>query len=334
MPPLALDITPFSYPKDVRVLIGAPELLVARRNTYGAGSKYQTNRQIKYWSTWFLLKSLTTSSFIQHWTSQKKFILAWVQMGERTFRQHLKWLAKENLLIHDSSNPNSIRLVNFEDAAKKLGIEYTGTFRVSYDYKKNKYAKQTFQYLIRTEEFEYHKQRQAKAIMRKLEQNPALKKNIIYCIGQMGADYERLMSDPAYFIGRLLLLQVKMFKEGSEFLNYIMDLRADVNRGVILIKRHHGYRSSQSVSYMKRKMKEFGYAVIRPRAVESDVRSRFSVPVTEGTPDQDVLKDGRRNGYIWIPTKKVTVWRLCDQVKRNYDHQDNKLHSKTNLYAA
>ena len=255
-------------------------------------------------------------------------------MGERTFVHQLDWLQSNKMLYRDAENPNSIRLISYEDAAQKLGIEYDGVYQVEYNPKNNKQAKQTFQYLLRTEEFEYRKQLQVDRIMSKLEVNPSLKKDLIYHLCQLGADYRKLVNEPAYFVRRLLALQMRLFKEGSELLDYIMQLRADINRGVIRIKNHHNYRSRQSVTYMKKQMFKYGYAVIIQRRVESEARSRLYVPPNEETPEKKIRKDGLREGYIWNPANKTTIWRLCDQVRRNYPIRDNIAHQKTSVHAA
>lgn len=318
------------YPKKVRVLYGAAEALVDQRHLV---KKYETNATIKYWSTWFLLKSLTSTSFIQDWTSHKKYILNYVQMGIKTFRKHLTWLQDNELLFFDAKNPDSIRLVSYMDAAEILKIEYDGTYEVSFNPKKIKNGKQPFQYLLRTEECETNKRQQIETIMYKLDNNPKLKQDIIYMIGQVGANYERLMNDDAYFVSRLLALQVKLFRDGSEILQYVMQCRADINRGVIRIKQHHRYRSKQSVSYMKRKMAKYGFITIEKRSIESKERSRLYVPPNEETPPHKI-RNGLRDGYIWDDDRNITIWRLCDQISRRYTYSDNKAHQKINAYAA
>ena len=60
------------YPEKVQILRGEPAALVSLRHLR---TTYETNRDIKYWATWFLLKALTTTSYIQHWTSQNHYYL-------------------------------------------------------------------------------------------------------------------------------------------------------------------------------------------------------------------------------------------------------------------
>lgn len=310
------------YPKQVAILSGAPAVLVAMREQRGQhvihGKAYDTNRHIKYWATWFLLKSLTSTSYIQHWIHQKKHLLHWLQLNENTFRRHLAWL-KENGLAETSKINHSIRLCSYEKAASVLGIEYDGTYPVSFNPDKCK-GKQTFAYLLRVEEFEHHKQRQLAALMYKIDNNLSLKNDLLYHLIQFGADYNRLQSDPAYYAERLLRLQIRLFRDGSDIFQYIMQLRADVNRGAKKIKQHHQYRSCQSVAYMKRKISALGLARVWSIAIESDARMRFSIPAQADTPIGRT-RNGMQDGYKWVKDKGKTMWRLTDQVSRLYDAQ-------------
>jgi len=320
------------YPGTVKLLIGAPAALVSRRHLR---NNYQTNQEIKYWSTWFLLKSLTTTSYIQHWISQREYLLAWLQMNENTFRRHLAWLKSMDLLELDKKN-YSIRLCGYQHAAEIMEISYEGIYEVGFDPINKTPGKQTFQYVLRTEEFEHHKNRQASALMYKIDHNPSsLKDDLLYYLLQAGADYHRLQADPAYYADRLLRLQIRFFKEGSELFQYIMSFRADINRGAKLIKKHHQYKSCQSVAYMKRKMLKLGIASIWKVAMESEARMRFYIPAQEDTAPNRI-RNGMQEGYKWLKEAKSTMWVLTDQVKRQYPSNLNKptLILKSTTYAA
>lgn len=301
------------YPVSVPIIKGAPPALVSRRHLR---TKYHTNQEIKYWASFFLLKSLTTASLIQNWVGQKDYLLTWLQMNENTFRKCLKWMKENELAVVDKLTYN-IRLCSYEAAAGVLGIEYEGTYNVTFDPEKHK-AKQSFQYLLRTEEFEFEKNRQLTALMSKIDKNPSLKEDLLYYLIQFGADYERLHADPAYYAQRLLLMQVRMFQSGSDIFEYIMSkVRADLNRSAKLIKSHHGYRSCQSVAYMKRKMLSTGFATIGRYSITSKTRMRFYFPAQADTPKHKV-RDGMQEGYKWLKGMKQPMWVLTDQIARAY----------------
>jgi hypothetical protein len=252
-------------------------------------------------------------------------------MNENTFRKHLAWLKNQQLCEVDKRT-YSIRLCSYEKAADLLGIVYDGTYDVAFSPAKHK-GVQTFQYLIRTEEFEYHKQRQLDAISFKLNNNPALRTELFYLLCQQGGDGQRLVDDTAYFVRRLLRLQTKLFREGSDILDLVMTYRADCNRGVKKIKQHHGYKSMQSVSYLKRRMFMLGFARILKVCIQSEARSRLYVPADADTPLARI-RDGKREGYKYVARDKKTVWFLTDQVNRMYQTSLDDTKQKAEKYAA
>lgn len=294
------------YPRSVRILTGAPMMLVKKRESR---TSYQTNNEIKYWSTWFLLKALTTTGYIQRWTCQKPYILEWLQMGKGTFRSHLRWLQSKKLLSIDRPS-HSIRLVKYSHAAKIMGIDFAGTYEVSYDQNKQ-HGKQAFRYVLVMEEFKESQKKQLSGLFKKMDANPSLKQTLILLLEKEGCDSERVVSDREYFAERLLQLQIRAFREGSELLSLIFSVRADLNRGVKKIREHHGYRSQQSVSYLKRCMFSSGVIAVEKIAVVSTDRSRIYVPSDK---DQTIVRDGHK----WLPGKKQTALFFCDQVTANY----------------
>jgi hypothetical protein len=294
------------FPQSVRILRGCSTELVGRRSRI---AEYETNNEIKYWATWFLLKGLSDSGCIKQWTKQKPFILNWVKMRERTFRTQLSWLVKERLLMIDK-HTHSIRLVSYYKAAQILGIEYRGVYSINYE--PNKYnGKQSFRFFLIAEEFRYHQQQQSAAIMLKLDNNPALRKDLICLLTKEGCDNNRLQTQPDYFIERLLQLQIRFFKDGSDILAYVFTLRADTNRGVKKIQKDHNYRSPQSVSYLKRCMFRRGIIKVQKICVESSCRSRIYF--------RNKQTGSHEEGYKWLATSKNTAFFLCDQVKMNYE---------------
>jgi hypothetical protein len=302
------------YPRSVAVLIGSPIELVTHRHLV---NKYEVNREIKYWSTWYLLKSLSIPSYIQFWVKQKKYLLTYLQMNENTFRAHLRWLGQKGLLTIDKSNW-SIRLASYEDAAQLQGIPFEGTYKISYEYEKkdkgpgtrHKPVKQSFQYLIRAEEIERRKEISLAGLMRKLDEKPKIREDLIFLLSREGCDLVRLRTDPLYFQQRLLQMQLRYFKEGSEILDFAFTYRADINRGVKRIQQHHGYKSARSVTYMKRRMFELGIILVQKICIKSEARSRLYIP--------DEEKGGQREGYKWILKEKVTALFITDQITPRY----------------
>jgi hypothetical protein len=291
----------------IPVLIGSPQELVRRRSLV---NKYETNREIKIWATWFILKAFTTSNKIQNWRSQKNLILAFVQMNEKSFYARLKQLVEYKLIEMED---NDIHLVSFEKAADILGIAYTGTYFIHFN-PLNYAGKQVFRYLVTAEEFKFQKLRQLNALTYNLDKNPLLKNDLHFLLVKYGADGQQLQKSAAYYQERLLKLQMQMFKEGSDILHYVLTHRADINRGVNRIKENHAYKSTQSASYLKKVMAKLNIITILKKKVESANRARIYIP------------DGprKKDGYKYCKRTKQTVWFLTDQISFSYEASNKK----------
>lgn len=286
----------------VPVLAGAAEELVTHRELR---SKYCTNRSIKTWATWFLLKSLSTSGIIQRWTDQRARILDYCKCSENSFRARLNEMAALKLIsITDS---RSISLASYQTAARILGIPYSGLIKIEYD--DTLPGQQIFQYFLRAEEIRSNQVRQTEALWYYAHKNPLLKDALVQQLLQMGAD-KRVSSDQHYFQLQLLKLQKRAFKEGSPLFGIIHQLRADVNRSCKGIRDTHTYKSAQSVSYMKRRMQELAIVKVSKVCIESTERSRLYV--------EDAPGQRKREAYKWLPSKKVTAWFLTDQITPAY----------------
>lgn len=307
------------YPAFVPILNGAPQALVAHRELRGqyvtkGGEGYQTNRSIKTWSTYFLLKALTTSGKIQNWTSskQKERLLTWCQCNENTFRLRLKEMEDLDLIGIEEASKYSrhINLSSYEKAAEILDIPFSGTTKIKYS-PYDTQGKQVFRFFITAEEFRSEQTKQLEALTYWLNKNLSLKNELHLMLLKFGADDKQLRK-PEYYQQRLLALQMQLFKEGSDILSYVFSRRADINRSVNLIKEHHTYKSKQSVSYLQRRMAKHKVINVQKICVESKVRSRLYIP--------DGL-DKRRDGYKWLDKKGVTAWFLTCQISFNYELQ-------------
>ncbi len=258
--------------KYVTVLKGAASALVSRRQTR---VHYQTNRDIKTWSTFFLLKSLSIPGKIQKWNKQKKALLKYCNMSDNSFRARLRELKELKLLT--ISKDLTITLVSFEKAAAVMGIPFTGTIKIEYDAKSTN--KKNFQYNLVMDEIRCNQNKQVEALINKFNHNPQLRAIVEIILVQYGAD-QRQLDDPSYFQRSLLKVQQMAFKTGSENWSEIIALRADKNRSVNGIKKQYGYRSAQSVSYLKKRLKNMNIADIRKRRpIESRGRTRIYIPI-------------------------------------------------------
>lgn len=324
------------YPRFVPVLNGAASALVAHRELRGQyvgqpdkykkrkkaseqyyskrTEGYYTNRSIKTWCCFFLLKALTTSGKLQNWTGRdnKLWILTWLQMNENSFRRRLAEMQELDLCGIDKQSNGSINIIltSYEKAAAILDIPFNGTTQLKYSPDAHQ-GKQIFRFFITAEEFRSEQVKQLEALTYWLNKNLSLKNDLHLLLLKFGAD-DKQLRNPVYFQQRLLALQMHLFKEGSEILSYVFSRRADINRSGKLIQDHHTYKSQQSVSYLKQRMIEHDIIGMQKICVESKERSRLYIP--------DGLQ-GRRDGYKWVDKKGVTAWFLTCQISFNYELQ-------------
>ncbi len=286
---------------DVAVLRGAENELVQMRQER---NKYCTNRAIKTWSTFFLLKSLTESGVIKNWIKQKQWLLEYCKVTETTFRTHLKELQQLGLI---SIGENfSIILTSYIKAADVLGIIYKGTYSIKYSIEDGN--KQTLQYLLRAEEIRNNQQLQLDALCYKIDKNPTVKDWLTPLFLKNGCSEKQLTNDPKMFQVMLFNMQQNAFIHGSEIYDVIHTLRADVNRGVKKIKEHHSYKSMASVSYLKMVMVSQGIIEVEQKMLISKNRCRLYLPKA----GSDQFK---KEAYKYLPKQKKTAWRITDQIK-------------------
>lgn len=297
----------------VKVLNGAAEILCAQKTLIGKYCKkrstgYQTNPEIKYWSSFFLLKAISpNSSVIENHRQQIDFICRFIGISKRTLSAHLFWLRKMKLATIDKN----ITLVSWDTAAHILDIPYSGTILLPYNPLKNE-GKQDFQYQLRTVEIEANQQMQLDGLMTKLDHNPSLKNDLVYHLVQQGADQQRLFKDRAYFQQRLIQLLIWFFKKGSEFLQRLFSNRVDINRGIATMASHHNYKSKQSVCYLKRVLFKLGLVQVKKIQVISEARSRLYYQDKEGK---------QHDAFKWFNNQKQTSLTLTDQIIINYEIQ-------------
>lgn len=288
-------------PQHIKILTGCAAELVADRRLVNA---YQTNRTIKTWSHYFLLKHLTSSGILKNWTKQKADLLQFTKMNENCFRTRLREMVALKLCtVH--KNSRDITLTSYQNAAEILGIIYQGTHTI--EYKTSTNANQFFQYLLRGEDIRQNQQEQLKELMRKVNKNPLLRDQLNILLQQQFGASQKQLKQRSFFQEKLLQLQIDAFKHGSTLYAVIHSLRADINRSVKGMQQAHNCKSASTISYAKKVMQKYGLLNVEKKTVDSkaDVRSRLKLP------------DGK-DGYKWFKHKNTTAWVLCDQLTFTY----------------
>ncbi|TWI80547.1 hypothetical protein IQ13_3225 [Lacibacter cauensis] len=287
----------------VPVLIGAADHLVTLREESAKG--YMINPHLRYWATWFLLKSFTTSGVIQQWNKQKRTLLDYLRISDCTFRSQLNALQRLNLITEDYKKTGNITLCSYKEAAQIMGISYKGTTAVQYKPFDYENERQVFRYILVAQEVQSNQDNQLQELYRKFQKNlSGNATELLNELRQLGYTDDKLKT-AKQFQQALLRLQKIVFRDKSGLTAVAFSLRADVNRSVTTWARQHGYQSGQGASYIKKKFRKLGIAVIEQHCINSNDKSRLYW----------VDKSGNKHeGYKWNKTAQRTAWRLCDQV--------------------
>ena len=290
----------------VPVLVGAAEELVTLRTK---ATVYRVNRPLRYWATWFLLKSITTSGKISCWNQQKQTLLNYLRLSDGTFRRQLNELKALGLLRLEEvtgKRDKHIVLTSYKDAAHIMGIQYKGETVITYQPHTYANESQVFRYLLVAHEVECNQQLQLGELYRKFQNNlSGYATEILSALSHVGADVSQVQRSAAAFQKALLQLQKTVFRDRSGLASVAFSLRADINRSCTTWASHHGYAHGQSASFLKHKLQKLGVASVTKTFVRSKERSRLYVPGSAGE---------RRDGYKWVKGCKQTLWVLCDQV--------------------
>lgn len=288
-------------PLYIKILVGSPAEIVCQRELR---NKYCTNRNIKAWAVYYLLKSQTTSGHIKQWEKQATELAAFCGMSRQTFRHYVQQLIALKLADGDwhtkkerTANTN-LTLCSYEKAADILGITFKGTVEI--EYKNFTDAKQIFQRQLMADDIRHNQEAQLVAFTKKVNKNPLLKQMLTQALIQLGA-VEKELEGAAYFAAQVIRLQEEAFKNGSAIYNFVHQLRADLNRGVKRIASAWCAKSPSTATYHKRAMEKAGLIAIGKKIVHSACRKRL------------YLDDGTEL-YKWIKGTGQTAWVLCDQL--------------------
>lgn len=307
----------------VPVLRGAADHLITLREESPKG--YKINPHLKYWATWFLLKTISSSGVINNWNKQKQFLLQYLRLSDGTFRTQLATMRRLGLITPPPGRDGggrSLNLCSYKSAAQIMGIEYKG--ETPLEYKPNTYKNETqvFRYILVAQEVESNQDHQLTELYRKFQKN--LSGNaieLVKLLKQFGYTDEQL-NTPLQLQQALLKVQKSVFKDKSGLTDVAFSLRADVNRSVGTWAKHHGYAHAQSASFLKNKFRKLGIADIKQEVINSNDRSRLYYVDENGD---------KKEGYKWNKKALQTAWRLCDQVtvqinppKKHDDQREKK----------
>lgn len=215
-------------------------------------NRYETNRDIKAYSLFVWLKSMSVSGFIHNYGKQLDSICGPLKISRATFYNYLN--TAEDLQLIERNN-GRLKLASWDKVVETLSLPEK-TFRTIYYDTENQ--KQKLSLILEALEFEENKEKQEKAITNKIAKHPQVKSAFeLFC---------RTHGITAEFTpDNLSKVKREAYKYGSAASIYsvIMNtVNPEVYRNASSIASAHGYKSPRLTTYLKTKLKRASLAVV------------------------------------------------------------------------
>jgi hypothetical protein len=297
----------------VKVPAGIANVLLCQRKLVNT---YETNRTVRTFETFFLLKSLTTSGVIQQYTKQLPWLLLYTKLSRGSFFSRIRQMEDLRLIERKDGN---LCMASYAFVSEEWGCEKSVFHYLKYNI--DDQAK--LLHFIAAVEIGENKTYQHGAFRRKLDKNPVAKHVIQTEVLRSGADFTRL-SDTEYFRQEVVSITVAAFMAGSEILDFLQHHWADDNRRCRTMQRQMNYRSASSVSYWKRCLRAAGVIAYRERAFTSKVRTHWKKPSWgDEYPHLRYLK-GPKKTIWWLPDEiiindaKIMMYAEIQPVRKRF----------------
>ena len=252
-------------PTELPAAILADRMLVKKRFV---------NRTIKLYDTFAIFKAITTTGKIQSFTKQRENLAYVCKISVSMLYSRVKELQRLNLIKIVNGN---ITLASWEDACKPFKISHKHKIAINYnihDYKRVHHA-------FAAIEITQAQQKQFNAFHYHMDKNPSDKNYLANILFDSYKD-QRVLTSKQVFTQQFDKLQRHCFENGktiieqfgTDIFNLVFVRRADCNRCVGTIRAAYKFKSSQSVSYLKKQLFRNGFITIdkdKPLAAENTV---------------------------------------------------------------
>lgn len=241
----------------LKILEGLSRMIVSDRHLRAS---YKTNRAVKYYGFYCILKSMTTSGLVRDYVNQLTHICEITKRSRSTFYSYLNECIKLGLIEKVGDN---LRLTSWDTLVERFALRERKFTEFNYDTTRKD---QTPEYFLISAEISENQQYQVKSVMLRIGQNPQIKHFITK------------EQSPAETVKSLQNMQVQTFFDGcggSEIMySIIHSFNADTQRTVPKLRKAFNLKSNRSVAYLKRQLSERGFAEVTQRFLKSSVRMR------------------------------------------------------------
>lgn len=232
--------------KTIKILKGLSSDVVRFR---AIRHKYETNRAIKAYSLWVLLKNETESGIIHHYEKQLPYLLELLKVSRATFYNYLRYAEQLKLIERQGG---TIKLASYQSVIDDLCLIDKSFIYINYDLT---HEKQKIEHILNTLEFHENSEKQAKAIEVKISKNSIIMAafNLFW--------FGRGQPNIPFNLDNLKKVQKILFESGAAERIYIplMELvNPEIFRNSATIAAAHKYKARRLVTYLKRKLKKAG----------------------------------------------------------------------------
>lgn len=269
-----------------KIPVGLASFLVNKREVRNV---YQTNRAIKVYGFFALLKTISTSGVIKNYHAQIGDIGQLTKKSRCSVYTYINQCRNLGLL---SVGAKDLYLTGWQKVVELTDelASYTGGYTIlAYDPEKEK---QTPEYFIYAAEIKENQDRQTNAVKREIENNLPLASRLGV---QQSVDHSHVVT--------LQKLQAFTYVNGKSENDYplIHSIRADVQRTAKTLRKTYGFKSRRSVKYLKMQLRIRQLAIIAKNQLESSDRNR----VNKGLYYTGYFKDTAST--FWRQPDKITL---------------------------
>lgn len=224
---------------------------------------YQTNRAVKVYGFFALLKTITESGVIKDYHAQIQDICELTKKSRTGVYTYINQCKGLGLIKLGGCN---LYLQSWQDAVNNVDCGYYSGLYTTLQYD-TEHQKQTPEYLIYAAEIKENQDRQTLAVIRQIENNLPLAQTL-------GVDQT---VQPKH-VNQLHQLQVFTFVNGKSENDYslIHSCRADVQRTARTLRKAYGFKDRRSIKYLKKQLALRGIAIVAKRTLESESRNRVN----------------------------------------------------------
>ncbi len=221
-------------------------------STREQNTKYQTNKLIKYVGVYYVLKSLTTSGVLVNWTEQRSSLCDYLNCTEPTLYKYLRQCEKLGYIRRTEGSIVLKSLSSFAESFDIVSISFT---KIKLDYTQHK-----FTHVLEAAFLQVKEQVRGKRFEDRIKSLPELINELETVVSpDTKGNYAESLKQAQFYA----------FKHGHKKSKEIFLLNPFTNCNSKTLTRLFGFKSEQSIAYLKTKLQKNKLCKVTPVRVPS-----------------------------------------------------------------